>query len=158
MSIIFFKHISNAQMGIAYSMGVLGGELKISNSSNPLTVNSSNCIQISNGVNKFLTTNNGTFVNDCIVDLNYTKLSIQVLPNPFVDAVYVTFKNKIDNDNHFKISIYNNIGQLMKVENVYQNLFYTGYRIAMSGFPTGVYLMQVNSTKVNEVFKLVKND
>ena len=145
-------------MSIAYSIGVLGGELALSNSSNPLTMSMNNCIQVSNGVAKFATVNNDAFVNNCVVDLNYSKLSIQVLPNPFVDAVYVTFKSKIDNENHFKISVFNNIGQLVKTENVYQDLFYTGYRVALSSLPTGIYFMQINSSKVNEVFKIVKNE
>ena len=149
---------TKAQMSIAYSIGVLGGELALSNSSNPLTMSMNNCIQVSNGVAKFATVNNDAFVNNCVVDLNYSKLSIQVLPNPFVDAVYVTFKSKIDNENHFKISVFNNIGQLVKIENVYQDLFFTGYRLALSSLPTGIYFLQINSSKVNEVFKIVKNE
>ena len=148
----------NAQITIAYSMGVLGGDLKLSNSSNPLTLNMSNCIIVTNGVTKFLTTNNGMFINECVVDLNYSKSSIQVLPNPFVDAVYVKFKTKIDKTNHFKISVFNNMGQLVKTENVNQDLFYTGHRVRLSDIPSGVYFMQINSSKVNEIFKLFKND
>ena len=154
----FITQFANAQMTMAYSMGVLGGDLKLSNISNPLTVNMANCIQVSNGVTKFLTTNNGLFINECVVDLNYSKISIQVLPNPFVDAVYVTFKSKIDKDNHFKISVFNNMGQLVKIENVNQDLFYTGYRVVMSDIPTGIYIMQISSSKVNEIFKIMKND
>jgi hypothetical protein len=156
--ISLISQTTKAQMSIAYSIGVLGSDLSLSNSSNPLTMSMNNCIQVSNGVAKFTAVNNEAFINNCVVDLNYSKLSIQVLPNPFVNAVYVTFKSKIDNDNHFKISVFNNIGQLVKTENVYQDLFYTGYRIAMSSLPTGIYFMQINSSKVNEVFKIVKND
>jgi hypothetical protein len=154
----FITQFVNAQMTMAYSMGVLGGDLKLSNSSNPLTVNMANCIQVSNGVTKFLTTNNGLFINECVVDLNYSKISIQVVPNPFIDAVYVTFKSKIDKDNHFKIFVFNNIGQLVKIENVNQDLFYTGYRVVMSDIPSGIYMMQISSSKVNEIFKIMKND
>jgi hypothetical protein len=150
--------MAKAQINTAYSMGVLGGDLKLSNSSNPLTVSMANCIQVSNGVTKFLTTNAGMFINECVVDLNYSKISIQVLPNPFVDAVYVTFKSKIDKDNHFKISVYNNTGQLVKAENVYQDLFYTGYKVLLSNIPIGIYFIQINSSKVNEIFKIMKND
>jgi hypothetical protein len=152
------SNYTSAQITIAYSMGVLGGDLNLSNSSNPLTLNMSNCIIVTNGVTKFLTTNNGMFINDCVVDLNYSKLSIQVLPNPFVDAVFVKFKTKIDKTNHFKISVFNNMGQLVKTENVNQDLFYTGYRVKLSDIPSGIYFMQINSSKVNEIFKLFKND
>jgi len=145
-------------MNIAYSFGVLGGNFSIDNSSNPLTMNMNNCIQISNGIAKFFSVNNGSFINTCVVDLNYSKLSIQLFPNPFIDAVYITFKSKIDNENHFKITVFNNIGQLVKMENVYQDLFYTGYRLAMSNLPTGLYYLQISSSKVNEMFKIIKND
>ena len=145
-------------MSLAYSIGVLGGDLSVSNSSSPLTMNMNNCIQISNGIAKFSSVNNGSFVNTCVVDLNYSKLSIQVLPNPFIDAVYITFKSKIDKENHFKIAVYNNIGQLVKIENVYQDLFYTGYRLAMSNLINGTYFLQISSSRVNEMFKIIKND
>jgi hypothetical protein len=154
----FITQFAKAQMTVAYSMGVLGGDLKLSNSSNPLTLSMANCIQVSNGVTKFLSTNAGMFINECVVDLNYSKISIQVLPNPFVDAVFVKFKTKIDKDNHFKISVFNNMGKLVKIENVNQDLFYTGYKVVMSNIPSGIYFMQINSSKVNEVFKLFKND
>ena len=154
----FITQFAKAQMTIAYSMGVLGGDLKLSNNSNPLTLSMANCIQVSNGVTKFLTTNAGMFINECVVDLNYSKISIQVLPNPFVDAVFVKFNTKIDKDNHFKISVFNNMGKLVKIENVNQNLFYTGYKVVMSNIPSGIYFMQINSSKVNEIFKIFKND
>ena len=154
----FITQFAKAQMTVAYSMGVLGGDLKLSNSSNPLTLSMANCIQVSNGVTKFLTTNAGMFINECIVDLNYSKISIQVLPNPFVDAVFVKFKTKIDKDNHFKISVFNNMGNLVKIENVNQDLFYTGYKVVLSNIPSGIYFMQINSSKVNYIFKLFKND
>ena len=154
----FITQFAKAQMTVAYSMGVLGGDLKLSNSSNPLTLSMANCIQVSIGVTKFLSTNAGMFINECIVDLNYSKISIQVLPNPFIDAVYVKFKTKIDKDNHFKISVFNNMGNLVKIENVNQDLFYTGYKVVLSNIPSGIYLMQINSSKVNEVFKIFKND
>ena len=154
----FITQFAKAQMTVAYSMGVLGGDLKLSNSSIPLTLSMANCIQVSNGVTKFLSTNAGMFINECIVDLNYSKISIQVLPNPFVDAVFVKFKTKIDKDNHFKISVFNNLGNLVKIENVNQDLFYTGYKVALSNIPSGIYFMQINSSKVNEIFKLFKND
>ena len=145
-------------MSMAYSFGVMGGDLSVSNSSSPLTMNMNNCIQISNGIAKFSSVNNGSFVNTCVVDLSYSKMSIQLSPNPFIDAVYITFKSKIDKENHFKVAVFNNIGQLVKIENVYQDLFYTGYRLAMTNLVAGTYFLQISSSKVNEMFKIIKND
>ena len=156
--ICLIAQTAKAQMSMAYSFGVLGGDLSVSNSSSPLTMNMNNCIQISNGIAKFSSFNNGSFVNTCVVDLNYSKMSIQISPNPFIDALYITFKSKIDKENHFKIAVYNNIGQLVKIENVYQDLFYTGYRLAMSNLINGTYFLQISSSRVNEMFKIIKND
>ena len=50
------------------------------------------------------------------------------------------------------------MGQLVKIENVYQDLFYTGYKVILSNLPIGIYFIQINSSKVNEIFKIVKND
>ena len=158
LTICLIAQTTKAQMSMAYSFGVLGGDLSVGNSSSPLTMNMNNCIQISNGIAKFSSVNNGSFVNTCVVDLNYSKMSIQVSPNPFIDALYITFKSKIDKENHFKIAVYNNIGQLVKIENVYQDLFYTGYRLAMSNLIDGTYFLQISSSRVNEMFKIIKND
>ena len=147
-----------AQLNVVYSIGVLGNNLTLSNSSYPLTLNMNNCIQVTNGVAKYLSVSNEFFVNNCLVNLNYSKLSIQVLPNPFIESVFVTFTSKIDKDNHFKISVFNNVGQLVKIENVYQDLFYKGYKLVLSNLPSGIYLIQINSSKVNEVFKIIKTD
>ncbi len=156
--ICLIAQIAKAQMSMAYSFGVMGGDLSVSNSSSPLTMNMNNCIQISNGIAKFSSVNNGSFVNTCVVDLSYSKMSIQLSPNPFIDAVYITFKSKIDKENHFKVAVFNNIGQLVKIENVYQDLFYTGYRLAMTNLVAGTYFLQISSSKVNEMFKIIKND
>jgi len=139
-------------------MGVLGGDMKLSTSSNPLLLNLSNCLQVSNGVSKFLVSKNGEFINDCVVNLNYTKLSIRVVPNPFVDAVYITFKSKLDEDNHFKVSVFNNYGQLVKITSIYQNLFLTGFKLPLGELPIGIYFLQINSSKVNEIFKIIKDN
>ena len=142
----FITQLAKAQMTVAYSMGVLGGDLKLSNSSNPLTLSMANCIQVSNGVTKFLTTNAGMFINECVVDLNYSKISIQVLPNPFTDAVYVKFKSKIDKDNHFKISVFNNVGQLVKIENVYQEVISRNAYVIKISDNVGDIIVEKNQT------------
>jgi hypothetical protein len=147
-----------AQMNIVYSMSVIGGDLKVSNSSNPLTINSVDCIKVSNGVTKFLNVNNGNFSNYCIVNLNYTKLQILISPNPFMEAVIIKFKSKIDKDNHFKVSIFNNYGYLVKSYSILQDYFFSGYKIQLSDIPPGVYFIHINSSNVNEVFKVIKNE
>lgn len=139
-----------------YSIGSVGGGLNIKNYSSSLLLDVNNCIKISNGVVKFSNSNYAEFINDCVVNLNYSRLSIQVNPNPFIESIYVKFKTKIDFDNKFKISIFNYTGQLLKVYNVNQISLYTGFRIPLSDLTSGIYLMQIQSNKVNELFKIEK--
>ncbi len=136
----------------------MGTNLNLTTNSNPLNVNNNNCLQISNGISKYLTNSTGTFVNDCVVNLNYTKISIQVGPNPFTNMINVLFKSKISNDKFLKVSIYNNMGQLVRMNNVLQNIFYTGYNMQLNDLPSGYYYLQINSSNVNEIFKILKNE
>jgi hypothetical protein len=136
----------------------MGTNLKLTTNTNPLNINNNNCLQISNGISKYLTNSNGTFVNDCVVNLDYKKISIQVGPNPFTNMINVLFKSKISNDKFLKVSIYNNMGQLVKINNVLQELFYSGYNMQLNDLPSGYYYLQINSSNVNEIFKILKND
>lgn len=146
----------NSQMNTAFTMSVLGEGLNVSTSSNPLSFNSINCLHVSNGVSKYLATKTGEFINNCIVDINYIKINIHISPNPFLNDISVKFKFKIDHNNQFKISIYNNYGILVKMYNVSQDHLLTGFKMQLIELPTGTYFLQINSAKVNEIFKIMK--
>jgi hypothetical protein len=151
-------HVGITQMKIAYSMGVVGADLNIRNANSTLLLNLNNCLQVSNGLSKFSIANSGEFKNNCIVNLNFTKLNIQVAPNPFTDFIYVTFKSKIDNDNRITLSIFNVFGVLQKKIEVLQNDLFNGYKIQLPNLPSGSYFLSVNSRYINETFKILKND
>jgi hypothetical protein len=154
--LLFLSNSIKAQIGISHTIGVMGNGLSIRATSTPLTFSSRNCIQVSNGVEKYMNTNIGSFINECVVAINYAKINIQVKPNPFTNFIYITFKSKIDNSNNFEVSIFNNVGGLVKIFNVNQNLFYTGYQIPLSDLNAGVYFLQISSSKVKEVIKIQK--
>lgn len=156
--LILIFHIGFSQMKIAYSMGVMGADLNIRNANSALLLNINNCLQISNGLTKFSIANSGEFKNNCIVNLNFTKLNIQVAPNPFTDFIYVTFKSKMDNDNRITLSLFNVFGVLQKKIEVLQNDLFNGYKIQLSNLPSGSYFLSVNSRYINETFKILKND
>ena len=147
-----------AQINTVYTFGVIGSELKIATNSSPLSVNMNKCLKISNGISKFTSTNVGDFESLCAVDLIYTKVNIQVMPNPFTDAIFIKFISKIGNDNHFQISVFNNFGHLQKMENVNQDLLYNGYKMQLSTLPTGIYFLHISTKNISEIFKIVKND
>ena len=143
-------------MNTIYTMSVLGVGLNVSTSSNPLLLNTTNCLQVSNGVSKYLATKSGDFINNCLVNINYTKFNIQISPNPFINDVNIKFKAKLDYNNQFKISIFNNYGILQKMYNVSQDQLLVGFKIQLVELTSGIYFLQIQSPKVNEIYKIMK--
>lgn len=143
-------------MNTLYTISVLGVGLNVSTSSNPLLFNSTNCLQVSNGVSKYLATKSGDFINNCLINLNYTKINIQISPNPFINDVNIKFKAKLDYNNHFKISIFNNYGILQKMFTVSQDQLLVGFKIQLIELTSGIYFLQIQSPKVNEIYKIMK--
>jgi hypothetical protein len=52
---------------MGYSIGVFGEKLNVDSYSNPLAITSKSCIQITNGVSKFLVSGKGIYLNACAV-------------------------------------------------------------------------------------------
>ena len=66
---------AQSQISIGYSIGVFGENLKIDSYSNPLAITSKTCIQVTNGVAKFLITGKGVYLNACAVKETEIKLT-----------------------------------------------------------------------------------
>lgn len=145
-------------MNTLYNMSVLGVGLNVSTSSNSLLFNSTNCLQVSNGVSKYLATKSGHFINNCLVNIDYPKFYIQLSPNPFINVINIKFKSKIDYNNQFKISVFNNYGILEKMYNVTQDQLLVGFKMQLVELSNGIYFLQIQSPKVNETFKIMKNE
>ena len=62
--------------------------------------------------------------------------TIAIYPNPATDVVNITSDNNIKS-----ITVYNNVGQIVTVENVESNI----YRINTSDFETGIYFLQLET-------------
>lgn len=149
---------AKSQIAIGYSIGVFGEKLNTSNNSNPVSMSGINCVQVASDINKFLPSSFGTFYNECIVNLNYIKINISVMPNPVVDYLMIKFKNKISSYNKFKIGIFNNVGEVVNFFDVNQDQLLFGYRIDMSQNSTGIYYVRVISNNIQETFKIFKED
>jgi hypothetical protein len=157
LSMMIFN-FSFSQIGTGYSIGVFGENLNVSNNSNPLSVSGVNCVKIANDLSKFMPSSFGTFFNECMVNLDYVKLNITLLPNPVVDYLTIKFKNKISTFNRFKIGVYNNVGTLSNFFEVNQDQLLYGYRIDMSNYPTGFYFIKIISNNIQETYKIFKED
>ena len=51
------------------------------------------------------------FLNECAVNQDYIRFSIQVAPNPATNYTIVKFKNKLQVDNNFTLSLFGSNGQ-----------------------------------------------
>ena len=152
----FFYIIANAQIRISYSIGVFGAELKTSTYSNPLSINGKNCIIVTNGISKFIVSDHGIFLNECAVNEDYIRFSIQVAPNPAINYTIVKFKNKLQVDESFNLTLFGSSGQVLNKFPTTQMQLLQGYRLPTSNLTEGVYFIQITSDKINQIFRIIK--
>jgi hypothetical protein len=146
---------SIAQIRISYSIGVVGADFKTSTYSNPLSINGKNCIIVTNGISKFIVSDHGIFLNECAVNEDFIKYSIQVAPNPATNYTIIKFKNKLQVDNDFTLSLFGSNGRLINKFLTNQLQLMQGYRLSTSELNEGVYFIQISSDKINQIFRLL---
>ena len=158
-TILFFFSfgLANSQISIGYSIGVFGEGLKIDSYSNPLAITSNTCIQVTNGVSKFLISGKGVYLNACAIRESEFKLNILVAPNPATEYTIVKFGNKLQNQDRFNIQIYNASGSILKKYTATQSQLLTGFRLNTSSLAQGIYFIKIFSYSINEVVKIIKN-
>jgi hypothetical protein len=146
---------SIAQIRISYSIGVVGADFKTSTYSNPLSINGKNCIIVTNGISKFIVSDHGIFLNECAVNEDFIKYSIQVAPNPATNYTIIKFKNKLQVDNNFTLSLFGSNGRLINKFLTNQLQLMQGYRLSTTELNEGVYFIQISSDKINQIFRLL---
>ena len=146
---------ANAQLTLAYSIGVVGADFNTSTYSNPLSINGKNCIIVNNGISKFIVSDHGIFLNECALNQDYIRFSIQVAPNPANSYTIVKFKNKLQLDNNFTLSLFGSDGRLINKFPTNQIQLMQGYRLSTSELNDGVYFIQIFSDKINQIFRLL---
>jgi hypothetical protein len=130
---------------------------KASSFSSPIMISGDNCIVVTNSIAKFWSSKKGEFFASCFVDLDYIKLSIKITPNPVTTYANIKFLNVLQNDNKFKVTVFNNIGQPSITKEVSQDAFLAGYKLDMSTLASGYYFIQVASSSLLQTFKILKN-
>ena len=146
-----------SQISISYSIGSIGSMPKASSFSSPIMISGDNCIVVTNSIAKFWSSKKGEFFASCFVDLDYIKMSIKITPNPVINYANIKFSNMLQNDNKFKLVVFNNIGQPAITKDVSQESFLAGYKLDMSTLASGYYFIQIASGSVLQTFKILKN-
>ena len=146
-----------SQIGISYSIGSIGSMSKASSFSGPVIITGENCFKVTNSISKFWASKKGEFFASCFVDLDYIKMSIKITPNPVTTYANIKFLNMLQNDNKFKLIVYNNTGQPAISKEVSQDAFLAGYKLDMSTLASGYYFIQITSSSIIQTFKILKN-
>ena len=154
---IFISIHTYSQIGISYSIGSIGSMPNASTFNAPIMISGDNCFVVTNSIAKFWASKNGEFFANCFVDLDYIKLSIKITPNPVVTFANIKFANMLQNNNQFKLIVYNNMGQPSITKDVSQDAFLAGYRLDMSSLASGYYFIQIASSSILQTFKILKN-
>lgn len=95
------------------------------------------------------------FLNECAVNEDFIKYSIQVAPNPATNYTIIKFKNKLQVDNDFTLSLFGSNGRLINKFLTNQLQLMQGYRLSTSELNEGVYFIQISSDKINQIFRLL---
>ena len=148
---------AQSQISIGYSIGVFGENLKIDSYSNPLAVSSKSCIQVTNGVAKFLVSGKGLYLNACAVKETEIKLNILVAPNPATEYTILKFGTKLQHQERFNIQLFDGAGQLVQKHVTTQSQLLAGFKITTGNLAQGIYFIKVFSSTINEVVKIIKN-
>jgi len=137
-------------------MGAIGSLSNATSFSSPIIINGDNCFKVTNSLTKFWPTLNGEFFNNCIVDIDYVRLSIKITPNPVITYANIKFLNVLQKEKQFKVLVFNNSGQLLILKDVQQDSFLSGYKLDMTSFASGYYFIQITSSSILQTFKILK--
>ena len=137
-------------------MGAIGSLSNATSFSSPIIINGDNCFKVTNSLTKFWPTLNGEFFNNCIVDIDYVRLSIKITPNPVITYANIKFLNVLQKEKQFKVLVFSNAGQLLILKDVQQDSFLSGYKLDMTSFASGYYFIQITSSSILQTFKILK--
>ena len=150
---------AQSQISISYSLGSIGGNMKTSTYSSPILINGENCIKVTNSISKFSVSKKGDFYSTCSVNIDFSKIQIQLAlaPNPVNTYTILKCIGRLQNDNKFNVMVFNNTGQPVYSAEATQQQMLTGLRLDLASLVTGVYFVQVSSSSVLSTLKFLKN-
>ena len=150
---------AQSQISISYSLGSIGGNMKTSTYSSPILINGDKCIKVTNSISKFSASKKGDFYSTCSVNIDFSKIQIQLAlaPNPVNTYTILRCVGRLQNDSKFSVMVFNNSGQPVYSAEANQQQMLTGLRLDLASLVTGVYFVQVSSSSVLSTLKFLKN-
>jgi hypothetical protein len=150
---------AQSQISVSYSLGSIGGNMKTSTYSSPILINGDKCIKVTNSISKFSASKKGDFYSTCSVNIDFSKIQIQLAlaPNPVNTYTILRCVGRLQNDSKFNVMVFNNTGQPVYSAEATQQQMLSGLRLDLASLVTGVYFVQVSSSSVLSTLKFLKN-
>jgi hypothetical protein len=155
--ILFLSQQVIGQSPMLYTVGFVTSNSSISVSSSSYILSAKNCITISNGLSTFMPIAEGVYDDNCIIKMDFSKVAVNIQPNPIDHYTIIKFSASKTTDNVIKLKLYNEIGKLIQVNEVLQSNFIgNGYKYIVPDYASGVYYLNISADHLNESHKLFK--
>lgn len=151
---------SNAQLNVSYNISCLASSNASNYNSSSIALTVNKCLQVSNGLSKFMPVNHNEFVNMCIPIIPDEHYNFLVYPNPFKSFINIKSEVLIKSTDNILINVHTAVeGKLvftMSVPN--QNVLYSGIQISPKSIASGSYILDININNLPHLFKILKID
>jgi hypothetical protein len=158
-SILIFLLSPNlsGQNSMSYTIGFVVSTADQSMNTGAYVMSGKNCITISNGLSTFMPIVEGVYDDNCLVKMDFAKVTVSIRPNPIDTYTIIKFNAPKTSDNIIKLMLFNEIGKLVQVNEVLQSSFYgNGYKCILPNHASGVYYLNMTADHLNESYKLFK--
>jgi hypothetical protein len=151
---------SNAQITVSYNISCLASPNASNYSSSSVAFSINNCLQVSNGLSKFLPVAHNEFVNQCIPVVPDQKFNFLVYPNPFKSFINIKSEVLLTSTNNIIINLFTAVeGKLIySLPIANQNVLYSGIQIKPNSVASGSYLLDININNIPHLYKILKID
>jgi len=151
---------SDAQINVSYNISCLASPNASNYNSSSIALTLNNCLQVSNGLSKFMSVGHNEFVNQCIPVIPEQHYNFLVYPNPFKSFINIKSEVLITSTDNILINLYAAVeGKLvfsMTVPN--QNVLHSGIQINPKAIASGSYILDININNIPHLYKILKID
>jgi len=151
---------SNAQIIVSYNISCLASPNASNYNSSSIALSLNNCLQVSNGLSKFMSVGHNEFINQCIPVIPDQHFNFLVYPNPFKSYINIRSEILLTSTDKILINVFNAVeGKLVYSSPVAnQNVLFTGIQIKPNLITSGSYVLDININNIPHLFKILKID
>lgn len=158
--LILCVNTTYAQLNMIYNISCLASPSASNYNSSSISLSVNNCLQVSNGLAKFMTIGHNEFVNQCIPIIPNQHFNFLVYPNPFKSVINIKSEILLTSTDNILINVFTAVeGKLifsLPVAN--QHVLFSGIQIKPNAIASGSYVLDININNVSHLYKILKID